>query len=352
MKLPVSDSASLWLVEQIQSASGLTSLWCLDEHTLAQPDAERPPVSFETLTIVSNRWDQADRASRAGMHAHFSDFDFSDWADACLDRVFYRVSKEKPVVHHIINQAGRCLKPGGQLIVCGQKTEGAKTYIEKAAAYLGSPQKARKEGNLYVAQLPRAEVLGQPLDDSDYTSPRAIFEEDGVQFYSKPGLFGWQKRDKGSALLWKEVAPRLQASGAATLLDLGCGYGYLGLMTHRLPLQRRVLTDNNAAALTMAAYNAERNGISAEVIGADCGERITDTFDAVLCNPPFHQGFSVSGDLTDRFLRSAHTHLTPSGRAWFVVNRFIPLEQKAQALFAHIEVLADCDGFKVFELRR
>ncbi len=268
-----------------------------------------------------------------------------------VHRVLYRVSKEKPVVHHIINQAGRCLKPGGQLILCGQKTEGAKTYIEKAVSYLGTPQRARKLGSLYVAQIPRANTLGPALDDSDYSTPRPIFDEDGVQFYSKPGLFGWQKRDKGSALLWAQVAPRLQASGAETLLDLGCGYGYLGLMTRSLPLKRRVLTDNNAAALAMAAYNAEHNNLKAEIVGADCAENITDTFDTVLCNPPFHQGFSVSGDLTDRFLRSARAHLKDTGRAWFVVNRFIPLEQKAGALFSHVDVLADCDGFKVVELR-
>lgn len=343
----MSDSASQWLLEQIHSARGLASLWCLDEHAQGEtlPNAS-------SLSVITNRWDQSELTRHAALDTHFSDFDFSTWADGSLDRVFYRVSKEKPVVHHIINEAGRCLKPGGELVLCGHKTDGTKTYIDKASAYLGQREKAKKMGQLYVAHLVRSDRLATPLDDSDYTIPRPIFTDDDVQFFSKPGLFGWQKRDRGSALLWEQAAPRLQASGASTLLDLGCGYGYLGLMTHRLPLKRRVLTDNNAAALAMAAYNAEHNGIPAEVIGADCGERITDTFDAVLCNPPFHQGFGVSGDLTDRFLRSTHTHLTPNGRAWFVVNRFIPLEQKARGLFTHAEVLADRDGFKVIELRR
>lgn len=342
----MSDSASQWLLEQIRANSGLASLWCLDEH--AQSDDL--PID-PTLNVITNRWDQAARARHAGLNTQFSDFDFSPWADASLDRVFYRVSKEKPVVHHVINEAGRILKPGGELVLCGHKAEGAKTYIEKASAYLGQPQKAKKISQHYTARLRRAERLSQPLDDSDYTTPRRIFTENDIAFFSKPGLFGWQKRDKGSALLWEVAAPRLQCSGATSLLDLGCGYGYLALMTHWLPLQRRVLTDNNAAALAMAAYNVEHNGISAEVIGADCGDSIMDTFDAVLCNPPFHQGFSVSGDLTDRFLGSARSHLTSAGRAWFVVNRFIPLEQKARGVFAHADVLADRDGFKVVELR-
>lgn len=340
------DTASQWLIEQMQASPQLTSLWCLDEH--AQSDAL---PNSPSLSVITNRWDQAEHTRHAGLKTHFSDFDFSPWADASVDRIFYRVSKEKPVVHHIINEAGRILKPGGELVVCGHKAEGAKTYIEKASAYLGQRTPAKKLGQLYVAHLGRADALNQPLDDSDYTTPRCIFTDNGISFFSKPGLFGWQKLDKGSALLWELAAPHLQSSGASSLLDLGCGYGYLGLMTHRLPLERLVLTDNNAAALAMATYNAEHNGIAAEVIGADCGEGITGKFDAVLCNPPFHQGFSVSGDLTTRFLRSARSHLNASGRAWFVVNRFIPLEQKASGLFTQADVLADSNGFKVFELR-
>src|SRR5690625_1613077 len=102
----MSDSASQWLLEQIRANSGLASLWCLDEH--AQSDDL--PID-PTLNVITNRWDQAARARHAGLNTQFSDFDFSPWADASLDRVFYRVSKEKPVVHHVINEAGRILKP-------------------------------------------------------------------------------------------------------------------------------------------------------------------------------------------------------------------------------------------------
>src|SRR5690554_1483727 len=208
----MSDSASQWLLEQIRANSGLASLWCLDEH--AQSDDL--PVD-PSLNVITNRWDQAERTRHAGLNTQFSDFDFSPWADASLDQVFYRVSKEKPVVHHLINEAGRVLKPGGELVLCGHKTEGAKTYIEKAAAYLGQRQKAKKVGQLYVGRLRRSDALSLPLDDSDYTTPRRIFNDNDIEFFSKPGLYGWQKRDKGSALLWELAAPRLQSSGANSL---------------------------------------------------------------------------------------------------------------------------------------
>lgn len=338
------DAASDWLVHTLNKERGLNGVWCLDEHGAALPAAD------DHLRIISNRWDQAERARRAGFQTRFSDFEPDAFPAEPVDRIYLRVSKEKPVTHHLINMAGRCLRPGGQLILCGRKSEGAKTYIDKAGRYLGTGGKARKQGDLYTAHLVRGDTLGPPLPDSDYAQPRPMAEVDGLSFLSKPGLYGWQKIDRGSALLWEVAEPRLQTAHPQSLLDLGCGYGYLGLLTHRLPLGRRVLTDNNAAAVAMARLNAQNNNVEADVIADDGAAHIDERFDAILCNPPFHQGFGVSGDLTDRFLQSARRHLTRDGVAFFVVNQFIPLEQKAEVGFERIERLAEADGFKVVAL--
>src|SRR5690625_5296143 len=135
----MSDSASQWLLEQIRANSGLASLWCLDEH--AQSDDL--PID-PTLNVITNRWGQAARARHAGLNREFRVLDSSPWAAASVDRVVYRVSKGKPVVHPVINAAGSILNPGGELVLCRHKAEGAKPYIDKASAYLGQRQKAKK----------------------------------------------------------------------------------------------------------------------------------------------------------------------------------------------------------------
>ncbi|WP_347329536.1 methyltransferase [Marinimicrobium locisalis] len=340
------DVATEWLIEVLAQEPHFNRLWCLDENSAAR----FPSAGSETLTVISNRWDAAEQARRAGLTALFSDFDEQALDHACFDRVYCRVPKEKPLAHHLINLAGRQLKPGGELVLCGHKAEGTKTYISKAARYLGASNKAHKQGELYTARLTRGDALGAVLPDNDYPQARPIADYQGITLYSKPGLYGWQKIDRGSELLWLQAQPILEQQRPDTLLDLGCGYGYLGLMTKALPLKRRVMTDNNAAAVAMARLNAERNGVNAEVVADDCALHIDETFDAVLCNPPFHQGFTTRGDLTERFLHSAHQHLKPEGIALFVVNQFIPLERKAQGLFSRIETLSDNEGFKVVRL--
>src|SRR5690606_9948663 len=83
---------------------------------------------------------------------------------------------------------------------------------------------------------------------------------EGLTIHSKPGLFGWNKIDQGSEFLIQSLPAMLgtMPRPPASLLDLGCGYGYLTLMTKDLPLQGRVLTDNNAAALFTARHNCDR----------------------------------------------------------------------------------------------
>ena len=109
-------------------------------------------------------------------------------------------------------------------------------------------------------------------------------------------------------------------------------------------------TDNNAAALLAAAENLKAVTADYKVIAADAGNNIVERFDAVWCNPPFHQGFSVDGDMSDKFLRATKRLLSSSGRALFVVNTFIPLERSAKKHFRSVEVLANNGSFKLIAL--
>jgi 16S rRNA (guanine1207-N2)-methyltransferase len=348
----MNDPALQWLSEQITTRTAGSSLWCTDENVLSLlPTA----ASWQHKpTLITNRWDVAECAKSAGLDSRFSDYDFTAIEDSSLQAIFYRVSKEKPVVHHILNESLRMLAPDGRLYLCGYKNEGIKTYIDKTASLFGCDKSSRKTGTAYSAILTkdsRDYSATSRLETADYQELRAIGTHGNITFYSKPGLFGWNKIDQGSEFLIAQLDSALRGRGQPTsLLDLGCGYGYLTLMTADLPLQQRVMTDNNAAALATAGYNCIQNNIPAEVIAADCGDGIAQTFDLILCNPPFHQGFSVDGDLTNRFLAAGKRLLARDGISLWVVNQFIPLERKAKQVFGHVEKVAENRSFKVIAL--
>lgn len=352
----MTDPALQWLLSHYQNVAEAPTLWLCDE--AARDFTEQLPARAQTH-FISNRWDVYQRLNDDGHRATFNDFDLADIADNSQARVYYRISKEKPVVHHIINAAARVLQTGGELVIAGLKNEGAKNFLDKAARALGCAKATQKHGLVYSAQLSKRQVDAL-LDDSDYTHLRPIATLNDTDhsertLWSKPGQFGWQKIDAGSEFLIATLSQHPTVSNTATrVLDLGCGYGYLtARAAHTLFNPSRThftVTDNNAAALHSARYNTQQLGITAEVIAADAGAGIAQQFDVVLCNPPFHQGFSVSDELTERFIASASTHLKPEGQAYFVVNSFIGVEQKAKAYFGVCREINNNKRFKVMAL--
>ena len=349
------DLSSQWITQQIQRSTQGNNLWCCDENALHQiADTHLWP---HKPLFISNRYDIAEHARKLGFDSHFNDFDLSQIADNSVDHFFYRISKEKAIVHHLINEALRILKPQGILYLSGQKNEGIKTYIEKASLLLGSEKKIQKDGPNYSSQLHKNQrpcsLSTTVLDDNNYVELRACINFNKQFIYSKPGQFGWDKIDQGSEFLIAEINNIFtnQTSNIEHCLDLGCGYGFLSIASQHLPIINRVLTDNNAAALISAKQNCTQFGLAAEILASDAGVTINRKFDLILCNPPFHQGFNIDGDLTDKFLFSAKKLLAPQGVAYFVVNQFIPLEKKAQPHFQVVKVIAQNKSFKVIELR-
>lgn len=344
----MADLAFEQLLPYLQKASENT-LWIADENLVGTRFRANPSVR-----VISNRFDLFTALKQQDWNAQFSDFDFSDIADNSLQQVIYRVSKEKPAVHYIINEASRILAPGGRLLLAGDKGEGIKTYIDKAKKlFCGECQAQKVTKDIWLAELtcPSAPNTDKLLDDKNYPTLRPEAEDSRYEYWSKPGVYGWNKIDKGSAYLIEHLDAFLMTmpEPPRNMLDLGCGYGYLSLNASRLEIPITA-TDNNVAAIAACERNFDRYPINGKVITADCAKGISEKFDLILCNPPFHAGFGIEGDLTDRFLQAAHDRLQLTGVACFVTNLHIPLERKARDLFHQVEVIASNNNFKLTRL--
>lgn len=328
--------------------SGKGTLWFADEN-IADETLPKPGTDWQP-TVISNRINLVNRFRELAYTADFSDFDCSAIQDKSIDAVHYRISKEKALVHFLINQSYRMLAEGGQLVLSGLKKEGIKTYIEKAKhLFSGDCYQAKDKPHTFCVVLTKA-TSEQPsyLDDKQYKTIRQIGSQGNFDFYSKPGVFGWDKIDKGSSFLAEHLSEFLsKIETKETLLDLGCGYGYLALMASQFGFKQICASDNNAAAILCCDYNFKRHKIPGLTLADDCGANIKDTFDVILCNPPFHQGFSIESLLTDQFLKTAKRLLAKKGAALFVVNAFIPLERKALQYFENVEILAENRSFKL-----
>lgn len=351
VKFAKHDPAFQLLLDALNNSDQRT-LWLMDENIhLPSTDWIAPRSN---LSVLTNRYDHYQYLRQRGFNVILNDFDSSLYAENSMDQIIYRISKEKAIVHHIINQSQRLLNMQGRLILSGFKTEGLKTYANQSAMLLGHIEKKYKGRlNAQGVIITKNQANGIPLDDQQYATLRSIDVSDGINWQSKPGIFGWNKLDKGSVLLWKQCIRRLRMTPdkPKTVLDIGCGYGYLGVMAGRLLAAHITAVDNNYTAVLACQENFRRQKIVGQVLCDDGGYSLTEKFDLILCNPPFHRGFGSESTLLDYFLLAAHRLLTKQGSAFFVVNAFIPVERKAKAWFSSVTVLANDHRFKVVELR-
>src|SRR5690554_5948120 len=115
-------------------------------------------------------------------------------------------------------------------------------------------------------------------------------------FWTGAGVFSRERVDPGTRLL----AESLILSGVEAPLDLGCGYGVIGLViAGELPEIRVYMSDPNKRAVELAVKNATDNGITNVCIkeGKGFDPWISRRFDLVACNPPLRVGKKVVLDL-------------------------------------------------------
>ncbi|MDF2630549.1 MAG: hypothetical protein K0R39_4380 [Symbiobacteriaceae bacterium] len=166
------------------------------------------------------------------------------------------------------------------------------------------------------------------------------------KFVTDSAVFSRERVDFGSALLIEAM----QIEQSDTVLDLGCGYGPIGMTAAKLAPQGRVyLVDVNERAAALARRNLAENGVTnAEVRTGDGLEPVQGlTFDKVLTNPPIRAGKQT----IYRMIDDAHEALKPGGSIYVVIQtkQGAPsMKKKLAELFSDVEDVERQAGFHVF----
>lgn len=167
----------------------------------------------------------------------------------------------------------------------------------------------------------------------------------GLSFMTDAGVFSKGELDTGSRLLL-DALPALTGD----VLDLGCGWGAIGVAIARAnPQARVVMADVNRRALALAKENCARNGVTAEVVESDGLSAVLDRrFDAVVTNPPIRAGKQV----IYRMFADAAGALQPGGALYLVIRKQQGAEscvKYLQTLYKQVEKLDRSAGFWVLK---
>jgi len=162
---------------------------------------------------------------------------------------------------------------------------------------------------------------------------------------SVSGVFSHADRvDKASELLIKTYKP----SGKA-ILDMGCGYGAIGLFIKALYPDRIVcLADINERAVKYAQMNAVKNRLDVRVVKSDLFSAFSEIqFDDIVTNPPLAAGKKLLTDMINK----AYDHLNPNGALWIVAHHNkggSSLKKIMEERFSNVQDMEKSGGIRVY----
>lgn len=187
-----------------------------------------------------------------------------------------------------------------------------------------------------------------PQTASDRRTFQVEFEGRKFQFITDSGVFSKGALDIGSAVFLKSLITDLRADPAnGRLLDVGCGYGPLGIVIKRIfPAFELTMVDVNERALSLARENLSANAVGyARVLTSDGLSALEgETFDVILTNPPIRAG----KETVYRIFDESREHLVPGGRFYAVIGKkqgAPSAMRKLEELFGNCERIGREAGF-------
>lgn len=330
------------LVGTVAAASGARQVWMSDRHFIASQAARRTLDANGCAATVVLGHGVADATP-----------------DLTADTVAIRVVPEKAVMLQLLHDAARILRPGGRCLLAGGNQEGAKSAALLLQRMFGPIKVLAQHSShrLVVAHRPEELPSLPPELHTPYVDPQCFREIEvtlagmPLTLFTRPGVFSWEHLDEATEVL----AGQLDISIGTRVLDIGCGAGALGAVAARKSRTGMVrVLDVDAEAVRCAARTLDAAGAAnAEAIVSDVASAVlTQRFDLVVANPPFHVGKQVDLSVPHQFIADAFEVLEPGGRLMLVANRTLPYEAMIAEHFGRVMSVYDGRRFKVLTATR
>ena len=190
--------------------------------------------------------------------------------------------------------------------------------------------------NMYYEKNPTAE--------HDIHELRVRLLDTSMTFLTDAGVFSKRMVDYGSQVLLNA----LDLESGKTLLDVGCGYGPLGLTLGKVFGVQATLTDINSRALDLARANAEKNQVNARIFQSNVYEDVEGNFDYIVSNPPIRAGKSVVHEI----IKGAFCHLEDQGSLTIVIQKkqgAPSAKAKMEEVFGNCQILKKDKGYYILE---
>ncbi|USG07367.1 16S rRNA methyltransferase [Latilactobacillus sakei] len=184
----------------------------------------------------------------------------------------------------------------------------------------------------------------------EHTEKNWTFELRGFnfKFTTDNGVFSKNTVDYGSRALLDAVD--LSETPAGPILDMGCGYGPIGMTLAKLAPERQIdMVDVNERALGLAQKNCDLNQIQNVAIFESAEyQNVTAQYAAILTNPPIRAGKAV----VQNILKGAYDHLLTDGELDVVIQKKQGAPSAKQLMadtFGNVQIIHKDKGYYILQ---
>ena len=137
------------------------------------------------------------------------------------------------------------------------------------------------------------------------------------EFFSDNGVFSKNKVDFASKLLVETFLDTTRDDRDFKMLDVGCGYGFLGIVISKILNVDIELVDVNKRALHLSERNIKLNEVKGRAYESNAYECVKNKYDYIITNPPIRAG----KDTVRKFLIGSYDYLKEQGKLYFVMRK-------------------------------
>lgn len=169
-------------------------------------------------------------------------------------------------------------------------------------------------------------------------------------FNSDNGVFSKDHLDFGSKLLIETIIKNVDNTDKnKSILDVGCGYGFIGISLAKILNSKVVMVDINKRAIHLTNMNIKENKVNAQAFESNIYENVKEKFDVIVSNPPIRAGKNIVLEILER----AHEFLNINGELWFVIRKDQGAKSIAKELekIYKIEIMEKSKGFYIFRAK-
>ncbi len=164
-----------------------------------------------------------------------------------------------------------------------------------------------------------------------------------LKFNTDHGVFSKDSFDRGTQVLLKYLVVK---DAFISVLDLGCGYGVVGIYLNKAYNFSVDMVDINKRAINLAKSNVELNKATANVFISNGFDNIENKYDLIITNPPIRAGKEV----IYRFFEDAKEYLNEDGEFYLVINKKHGANSalvKLRTIYSFVEIVNKKNGFHV-----